>query len=102
MGSKDAWESILELARRIDDGVAARRGVDAQEAMALVGAVIEFQAQLTAGVVWRGSSIADARTPQPSPVVAPAPEFHPAPAQTEPCPPPDPPAGEEQAEEPAI
>jgi hypothetical protein len=101
MGSKDAWENILELARRIDDGVAARRGVDAQEAMDLVGAVIQFQAQLTAGVVWRGPALTDDRTPQPSPI-AEGPDFNPAPAPPEACPPPDPPAGDEQAEEPAI
>ncbi len=101
MGSKDAWESILELARRIDDGVAARRGVDAGEALDLVRAVIEFQAQLTAGVVWRGPALSDDRGPQPSTIAA-SPDFDAAPAPAEACPPPEAPSGEEQAEEPAI
>ncbi len=49
MGSKDAWEKILELARRIDDGVAARRGVDPGNAMELARAVVAFQRRLSGG-----------------------------------------------------
>jgi hypothetical protein len=47
MSSKDPWEEILELARRIDDGVAARRGVNAAEAMELARAVMAFQERLS-------------------------------------------------------
>jgi hypothetical protein len=49
MASKDAWEEILELARRIDDGVAARRGVDPGEAMDLARSVMAFQHRLSGG-----------------------------------------------------
>lgn len=49
MASKDAWEQILELARSIDDGVAARRGVDPHVAMELARAVMAFQQRLSVG-----------------------------------------------------
>jgi hypothetical protein len=49
MPTKDPWEEILELARRIDDGVAARRGVNPTEAMELVRAVMAFQERLASG-----------------------------------------------------
>jgi hypothetical protein len=49
MASKDPWEEILELARRVDDGVAARRGVDPAEAMALARAVVAFQQRIAHG-----------------------------------------------------
>jgi hypothetical protein len=58
MASKDPWEEILELARRIDDGVAARRGVDPGEAMELARAVVAFQQRIA-----HGPSLAPPGTP---------------------------------------
>lgn len=51
MPEVDAWERILQLARRIDEAVASRRGVDTDEALQLARAVVSFQQQLASGVV---------------------------------------------------
>jgi hypothetical protein len=73
MTSKDPWEEILELARRVDDGVAARRGVDPAEAMELARAVVAFQQRIAHGaslpptgapdVVVQAAEVAVAETP---------------------------------------
>lgn len=47
----DAWEKILELARRVDGAVASRRGIDAGDALALARAVVAFHQRLSAGPV---------------------------------------------------
>jgi hypothetical protein len=51
MGARQEWEEIVELARRIDHGVASRQGIDAQEVLRLALAVGAFQRGLTAGWV---------------------------------------------------
>jgi hypothetical protein len=51
MTEGDAWEKILQLARRIDDAVASRKGVDAEEALQLARAVVAFQQRITGGAV---------------------------------------------------
>jgi hypothetical protein len=51
MAEGDAWEKILQLARRIDEAVASRRGVDAEEALQLARAVVAFQQRIASGSV---------------------------------------------------
>jgi hypothetical protein len=51
MAGVDAWEKILELARRVDGAVASRRGIDAGDALELARAVVAFHQRLSAGPV---------------------------------------------------
>lgn len=45
------WEQIVELARRIDHGVASRQGIDGDEVLRLARAVLTFQRRLATGSV---------------------------------------------------
>jgi hypothetical protein len=49
LGPGQDWEQIVELARRIDHGVASRQGIDNTEVLRLARAVVAFQRRLTGG-----------------------------------------------------
>ncbi len=45
------WEEVVELARLIDHGVAARQGVEGAEVLRLARAVLAFHGRLASGPV---------------------------------------------------
>lgn len=66
MAGVDAWEKILELARRVDGAVASRRGIDAGEALELARAVVAFHQRLSTGPVLTPVPAAE-QPPDPEP-----------------------------------
>jgi hypothetical protein len=51
IGPGQDWEQIVELARRIDHGVAARQGIDSVEVLRLAHALVAFQRRLASGSI---------------------------------------------------